>query len=144
MVSRVADHAMANGLESTLQTASGKASYVKQMMTSGGTSKYWKKLFNPPPEDKLRETFGCHLQGSQGGRALVAGVMFCSDFAVCFSSDQPVGNSGGGGSDGYLRLTLPMQQVEVLQPFNGPGGETNQPARHAPWGLLLTLWCHLH
>ena len=46
--SKVLDHAMTSGLEQTASTAKGKLNYVAKMAMSGGTTSYWRKLFNPP------------------------------------------------------------------------------------------------
>lgn len=66
---RAADHAAAGGILNAADTLGGKLCYVKAMMAAGGTSRYWRKLFNPPPEDALRHTFACHLRGAELGIA---------------------------------------------------------------------------
>ena len=66
---RAADHAAAGGILNAADTVGGKLCYVKAMIASGGTTRYWRKIFNPPPEDALRHTFACHLRGAELGIA---------------------------------------------------------------------------
>ena len=68
-VSRAADHAATGGILNAADTVGGKLCYVKAMIASGGTTRYWRKIFNPPPEDALRHTFACHLRGAELGIA---------------------------------------------------------------------------
>jgi hypothetical protein len=112
--SKIVDHAMEVGVTGAASALGGKASYLASMMAAGGTTKYWKKLFAPPPEDVLRDTFGCHLM--QGDNDLVPGVLFVSDFAVCFSSDvaqKPNRNTDHPG--GYLKIIFPIDHTETMQ-----------------------------
>ena len=69
---RAADHAAAGGILNAADTLGGARAVrteKRARAAAGGTSRYWRKLFNPPPEDALRHTFACHLRGAELGIA---------------------------------------------------------------------------
>lgn len=42
------------------------ANAVANMVTAGGTSAHWKKLFNPPNSEHLVDTFACYITSEVG------------------------------------------------------------------------------
>mmetsp|Transcript_19191 Transcript_19191/g.32251 ORF Transcript_19191/g.32251 Transcript_19191/m.32251 type:complete len:226 (+) Transcript_19191:265-942(+) len=101
-------HATAAGFENSLETTTGKCSYVAKMMAAGGTTKYWRKMFSPPASELLTSSFACYLFGQTG---LVPGVMFVGTLSLAFASDtlQPA-------ADQYLKVHLPYERISVFQP----------------------------
>jgi len=106
--SKLMSHAAAGGVTNILSTAGGKINYLGNMIRAGGTSSYWRKMFTVPKEEKLIETYACHMQAQ--GNQKVPGILFIGTLSLAYCSDEPI------GANGYLQMHLPLERVHSFQP----------------------------
>mmetsp|Transcript_29734 Transcript_29734/g.41062 ORF Transcript_29734/g.41062 Transcript_29734/m.41062 type:complete len:219 (+) Transcript_29734:77-733(+) len=108
----------AGGVEKGIETMGGKANYVASMICSGGTSRYWKKMFtNIQKSEKLIESFSCYLFGQNGP---CPGVLFIGSASIAFCSDSSIPTPQGSV---YLKAYLPFERIGSYQPSTNADGQ---------------------